>query len=270
MFPIGLCKYNLDFVDEKGISPHTHTTTSEIIQTHNSNGKIVINNHTYEFKKNGLYFIHGLTPHFIVPDNINQYNHSIAILNTTEIERLCLNLDIEKEYKAIFTEHGGTVCTLSDEDSIKVSSLFIKGQKILSDSHNMKYARLSSLFVDFLQIGLENTASKSDEVDSGLTLILAYINANLSNKLTIEDISQNCGLSKFYVCHFFKEKTGITIGNFIKGQRISLAKQLLTVENTLSVSVIAQKCGFTNSSFFSKVFTDEVGCTPTAFRAKYK
>lgn len=270
MFPIISSNYHIDYVDEQGISPHTHTTSSEIIQTHNGNGKIVINNHTYEFKPNSLYFIHGPAPHFVVPENINQYHHSIIILNTAEAEKLSINLGLKKEFDTLFTNSGGTCCTLSDETGLEVSSLFLKGRKILSDAQNMKYARLASLFVEFMQIGIENISSGSEEVDTNLTSIISYINTNLNDKCTIEDISRACGLSKFYVCRFFKDKTGITIGAFIKGQRIALAKQLLSNGSGLSISAIAQKCGFASPSFFSKVFTADVGISPTAFRAKYK
>ena len=96
--PIENCNYKIDYVNLNGSQPHTHTITSEIIQTFDSDGSILINGKLYKMQKNGLFFIHGLATHFVSPDDINKYNHSIIILNTYEIEQLCKNLNIKKDF----------------------------------------------------------------------------------------------------------------------------------------------------------------------------
>ena len=62
---------------------------------------------------------------------------------------------------------------------------------------------------------------------------------------------------------------GVTIGEFIKKRRISVAKQLLR-NSDYKITEIAQKCGFSDNGFFAKVFLKEVGITPSAFRAECK
>ena len=267
VFPIENCNYKIDYVNIGGSTPHTHTVTSEIIQTFDNDGSILIKGRLYKMQKNGLYFIHGLSTHFVLPDDINRYNHSIIALNTHETEKLCENLHIEKEYDKIFTQNGGTFCSLSPEMVIKTDTIFLEIYNTLNDSSEMKYARLASLFTELLQIGLKSMSDESNK--DKISDIISYISDNALNKITIDDICKHSNLSKYHLCRIFKENIGVTIGEFIKSRRLSAAKQMLANTN-MSITSIAYKCCFTDSSFFSKTFSKEFGITPTAFRAKYR
>ncbi len=269
MLLIDTCDYKIDFVDNEGSTPHTHTTTSEIIQTFDNKGKVIINGKVYKMQKNGLYFIHGLATHFVLPDDINTYNHSLVVLNTSEIEHLCFNLNLIKEYNKVFTSNGGTFCELSNEDILYADNIFLQISKICENPGNgFTYAKMSSLFVSLLELGCKNKSSESYS-DSKVSTILTYLNQNILTKLTLDDISRSIGISKFYMCRQFQDNMGITIGGYIKNRRISVAKQLL-IETDMSISEISMHCCFSNSSFFAKVFSEEIGCTPTSYRAKYK
>ena len=48
--------------------------------------------------------------------------------------------------------------------------------------------------------------------------------------------------------------------------RIELSLALL-VDQQLSITVISNLCGFSSSSYYSKVFREHMGCTPTAYQA---
>lgn len=265
--PIESCRYKINFVVHDGASPHTQTFTSEIIQTFEDEGNILINGQMYKMQKNGLYFIHGLATHFVSPEDITRYNHSIMHLNIPEIEKLCRNLDMMAEYRKVFTEKGGTFCALSNEDVIKCDSIFLEVHNILSDGDGMKYARLSSVFVKLMKLCLEqgSTEGRQDKFSS----ILSYISDNALEKISIDDICEKTHISKYHLCRVFKENTGVSIGTFIKNRRLSSAKQYL-VKTKMSITEIAYKCCFTDSGFFSKTFSKEFGMSPTEFRKKYK
>lgn len=269
MMPIEECYYKVDLIDSEGSSPHTHTVTSEIIQTFENDGKILINGELHPMKKNGLYFIHGLSTHFVLPGDINKYNHSIIVLSTPDIERLCMFHNMTDAYKKVFLQKGGTFCELSPDDAIDVDRLFLSAYRIANDEHAyMKYARLAALFINLLEVGYTKSASDT-VIDSKISDILSYINSNIFTKISLDSIADSINISKFHMCRTFQETMNTTIGNYIKNRRLAIAKQML-VESNDSINVIAQKCCFSSSSFFSKIFTQEIGCTPTEYRAKYK
>jgi len=268
-YPIHECRYKINYVNEKGTIPHTHTVTSEIIQTFENTGNILINGELYRMQKNGLYFIYGLTTHLAVPDDLTRYNHSIILLNTPETEKMCADLFMTNEYKKIFTERGGTFCPLTPENIIKVDSIFLNIYNLMSSNDDtLKFAQLASNLVKLFNIGIKSCSANTN-TNSKIADIISYISDNALTKITIDDICKKTHISKYHLCRTFKENVGITIGEFIKSKRLSIAKQLLS-ETNLSITRIAHRCCFTDASFFSKTFSKEFGMTPTAFRAKYR
>ena len=256
--------YKINSVNSFGASPHSHDVTSEIIQCFENNGKILINGELYNMKKNALYFIHGLDTHFVAPEDLNRYNHSIITLNTPELKKLFYNLDMKDEFKKIFTSKGGTYCELTNEAVIETDRLFLEIDTIINDNHEIKYARLASALVGLVDIGLKY-AEKAEKTNDKLTDIISFISDNALNKLTIDEICEKTYISKHHLCRIFKENMGVTIGEFIKNRRISVAKQLLR-NSEYKIIEIAEKCGFSDSGFFAKVFLREVGITPSDFR----
>lgn len=260
--------YKVSSVNSDGSSPHSHDVISEIIQCFENDGKILINGELYNMKKNGLYFIHGLDTHFVAPEDLNRYNHSIICLNTPELKKLFYTLGMKEEFKRLFTSKGGTFCELTNEAVIETDKLFLNIENILNDNRGIKYARLTSAIVGLVDIGLK-FAEKTEKTNDKLTDIISFISDNALNKITIDEICEKTYISKYHLCRIFKEKMGVTIGEFIKRRRISVAKQMLRNTN-YKISEISEKCGFTDSGFFAKVFLKEVGITPSAFRTEEK
>lgn len=268
MLPVKNSCYKINHVNANGSSPHSHNTTSEIIQCFEQSGSILINGILYQMKKNGLYFIHGMDTHFVAPDDLNRYSHSILHVDTPEMHKLFKNLHIENEFNKIFTEHGGLFCELSDSDVIKIDSLFLKIDNILKDNKPLKYARLSCALVELAEIGIESVQQTPTPNDK-LNDIFSLINDNIYNKLSLDEICSKTHISKYHLCRIFKENMGVTITEYIKRKRISLACQLLR-DTDWKITEIAEKCGFSDSSFFTKVFAREHSVTPTQYRTKYR
>ena len=54
--------------------------------------------------------------------------------------------------------------------------------------------------------------------------ILAYINQNIGQNITVEQLAAGFFLSESYICRIFKQATGTTINKYITARRISIAK----------------------------------------------
>ncbi len=93
--------------------------------------------------------------------------------------------------------------------------------------------------------------------------ILAYINQNLSQTITMEQLAARFYLSESYICRIFKEATGTTINKYITARRISIAKALLN--EGVSVSEAFERSGFNDYSNFFKAFTKAVGVSPKKY-----
>ncbi len=93
--------------------------------------------------------------------------------------------------------------------------------------------------------------------------ILTFINLNIENPLSIEDLSSHFFLSSSYLCRIFKAATGTTINKYITAKRITVAKSLLS--SGCSVTETCERCGFNDYSNFLKAFTKAVGLSPKKY-----
>lgn len=112
----------------------------------------------------------------------------------------------------------------------------------------------------------ESTAQEDRALQSVIGAI-DYIRENLSRRLSVEEIADNAGFSKFYFLRLFKKVTGCTLVQYINLMRCEQAKELLKT-GKYTVKQTAVECGFDNLSYFTNVFKKYTGTLPNAVRSK--
>ena len=85
--------------------------------------------------------------------------------------------------------------------------------------------------------------------------------------LSIESIAETRGLSASYTGRIYKQATGRTILERILEVRMEKARQMLR-ESDAPVALVSERCGFSSDSYFYKIFKQENGVTPAAYRKK--
>ena len=88
-----------------------------------------------------------------------------------------------------------------------------------------------------------------------------YRDTSLSNK----DLAAECHMSEVYFRKLFKKHFGCSPKQYIIGIRMQKAKQLLS-EGGLSVAAISEKCGFSNTYHFCRLFKQHAGVSPSVYR----
>ena len=94
---------------------------------------------------------------------------------------------------------------------------------------------------------------------------LEYMNANLSENVSLEAVSDELGISQFHFCRLFKQSTGMSPHAYLIQQRVERSKQLLK-QKELTINEIAVHCGFANPSHFAKHFRKHTSISPKQFR----
>ena len=94
---------------------------------------------------------------------------------------------------------------------------------------------------------------------------IEYIENNLTNDITVEDIAKKLYLSPFYFQKGFSIVCGYGVGEYIRNRRLSVAaSELLQTDH--KIIDIALKYGYDSPDSFTKAFTRFHGSTPTAVR----
>jgi AraC-like DNA-binding protein len=163
---------------------------------------------------------------------------------------------------------SGNIQKLTPRQSSEMLKLFEKmGQACGSEAPD---ARLRK-FMAFLEILLftNKVFSERGKIEESSTLtgpvaaIMEYIEDNLAGDLSLETISEKCGISQYYMCRVFKKETGSTLHNYILYKRVAEAKRLF--DEGWKPARVCGMCGFGAMSRFSAAFKKVVGLSPSAF-----
>ena len=92
---------------------------------------------------------------------------------------------------------------------------------------------------------------------------IEYIEENIKFDLTPDMIARKCGYSTFHFCRIFNIHKGITLMEYVKKRRLSLAA--IDLFSGKRIIDIAMDYGFDTHNGFSKAFKKEYGFTPTQY-----
>jgi AraC family transcriptional regulator len=101
-----------------------------------------------------------------------------------------------------------------------------------------------------------------------LRRVLDFIDANVGADIELGDLASVAGSSRFHFSRAFRDATGFPPYRYLIHRRIDAAKTLL-LQDTLSISQIAQRCGFNSQNQFAAMFKQVFGTSPSRFRREH-
>ena len=236
--------------------PHTHNHT-ELFFIVSGRGQFLIQNQVFPVGVNNLVII---TPNVA---------HTEDSLNAQPLEYIVLG--IEGIELATTENSNGQFCILDHLESVEFSSCL---RNILREMElkNTGYEDICQAYMEILIIRLMRTTSLS--VQSGpqtvsgnrqCAFVRRYIDLHFKEPLTLEQLSGEAHMNKYYLSHAFKREYGVSPINYMISRRIEESKYLLA-ETDLSLSHIAQLLGFSSLSYFSQVFRRTQDISPMEYR----
>ncbi|MCR8632670.1 AraC family transcriptional regulator [Paenibacillus radicis (ex Xue et al. 2023)] len=96
-----------------------------------------------------------------------------------------------------------------------------------------------------------------------------YIASHFEEEMSLQKIAHMVHLNKTYLCEQFKKETGISFTDYLTRLRISRAKELILLGD-YKISDLAERVGYPNSSYFTRVFKKIMGMTPLDFKQSAK
>ncbi len=156
--------------------------------------------------------------------------------------------------------------SLDEKQRKKAVELLFQIRELCIDRGNQNLTAYS-FFLEFIDI-INNSFSQDDPILAGrtqqfpdiLSKILRYIDENLTDICTANEIAAKFHISAPYLSSIFKKYTNIGIKKYIQLRKISYAKSLL--DTGRNVTEACYESGFNGCSYFIKMFKEQTGLTP--------
>jgi AraC-like DNA-binding protein len=122
-------------------------------------------------------------------------------------------------------------------------------------------------FDELLHIRGNELAQETEPMaeDAQLKRVLTFIDLNTANDLSVESVCRHLNYSRSHFSHFFKNKTGMSLPEYINLRRVERAKELL-LSTDMNNSEIAMSVGCSEPMYFHRAFKKITSMTPQHFR----
>ena len=98
--------------------------------------------------------------------------------------------------------------------------------------------------------------------------VLEHIHEDPARPFTLEDLTARSGVKKTLFLQSFRRMTGTTPKQYILGLRLEYARDLL-LETDVPVAQVAERCGFSDSFYFSRCFKNHFSTSPRQYRKEH-
>ena len=184
------------------------------------------------------------------------------ILPLTDIEKTYLATIIREAKNSFSSSLNDTYLTELKRNKVEE---FGSEQLILLAIENL----LISLYRNFSKLTKKPCSYKHGISYDIVYEILEYMQENISNKLTIKDITDTLKISKTGISTLFKENMGDSIISYFNKMKIDTAKVMIR-EKKYNMSQIANYLGYDSIHIFSRSFKRITGMTPTEYKKSVK
>ena len=254
------------YQEEKTMDMHIHDCY-EVYYSISGGKQFLIDNKFYSVAPGDLFIINQFESHRL--SNVDHESHERIILNIHPNYVKALSSEIT-DLDGCFSRHPWAFqhkISLNKESQKRF--LYHLDKLISAEGYGCDIIQRAAVLELLVMLNRLSTCNAVDNIDPNYKLnhqveeILAYINQNLSQQITMQTLAEHFYVSQSYLCRIFKKATGTTVGKYITARRITIARALLS--EGCSVTEAYERSGFTDYSSFFKTFTRIVGISPKKY-----
>ncbi len=161
--------------------------------------------------------------------------------------------------QCLICHYGDDKQLLSCHEKMFEADTLPRNKDLIMNSILYEYLFLLTLRFPNSQLSLNE--KKSDYVEEALR----YIESRYCDPIAIQDLADHLNINRSYLHRLFKSFTGISIQNYLLDYRLRQACILLK-NTSLSIRVIAHSVSYADPLYFSKLFHQKKGMSPSEYR----
>ena len=127
------------------------------------------------------------------------------------------------------------------------------------------YARLGQHFMEQGYVYRPEDPNMDTEIIESARL---YIDQHYMDDIGLDDVAAFSGFSKYYFSRVFKQKLGVSLSDYLRTKRLSVAEDML-IHTQKPMHEVADASGFGSIATFNRVFKEVKHITPTKYREIY-
>lgn len=249
---------------------HCHNSF-ELIYVLRGEGKYIVESVEYPLVPNTILLLRPYEYHYVCPQKDKPYEryviHFSHELLLDAVENLSILQSLGNNGTGVYfpCESIGSLIQSQFEmldldfvaDGEKSTAFPTRAETLLRTAVNQILLFLSYLKPD----------SPNENEKEWIGSVMRYLNENLSEDISLEDTAKRFFVSKYHLCHVFKEHTGISLFSYLTTKRIALAEQLL--EDGVPASEVADRVGFRDYSVFYRAYRKQTGKSPSKAKIKH-
>lgn len=146
-------------------------------------------------------------------------------------------------------------------DILKYSTLMVTDE-LRRKGHLLETLALLTENNDDYLTGFNNRTVKNSKY---VNMTIEYLRTHFNEKIHVDQIAKNIGITRSYLTHIFKDQIGISPQEFLINIRLTTASALLKKSDE-PIYEVAISCGYDDSLAFSKAFKKKFGVSPKDYR----
>lgn len=281
----------MDFV----YSPHVDFFIDKIDRTHGYTMKTFHIHHKYE-----IYYESSGSRRYIIDDTSyvvhtgdviligNNQIHKTEAIGDTSSSRIVVNFsedylkDIQSLYPDIdFTsflnqKENHLITGLSSHDQHMIGFTMNRFYELHEENTEESLTQCKLLLASFL-LYLKSLAKNQKQNEPGVCNVTnpmirdaqSFISEHYQEPLTLNSIASALFISPYHLSRLFKRSLGVGIVEYLKTVRVKAA-QLLLEQTEDNINTVSEKCGFSSSAHFRRVFKEVTGLTPQKYRVYFR
>jgi AraC-like DNA-binding protein len=268
--PIKFGKCALSLFPGKTGTCHWHNEI-EIILVHEGRMDYYVEGNTYRLESGSGIIVNTDRLHYAMPVKEADCSFELLLFHPS---LLSSNRIIQNKYVEPLLQDSQSDAIVFDDSHewcVEVRQL-VKDIFIVCNQKKTGYEmRLQSMLSNFWLSLYENTVAINGSRTNlsvsvaSMKSMIEYIHGHYTEKISLNDIAEAGIMSRTKCCILFRENMNQTPMEFLISYRIHKSIELL-IDNSLSVSEVAQECGFNGASYFAETFLKIIGFSPRDYR----
>lgn len=181
----------------------------------------------------------------------------------------------EDKYKKLSRFYGEDSGNIIKEDKRNILSIFISLMDELYNQTEFSSVLIKNYLENIIVLTYRNFVEMEinrltpevsiNSVGSAVYSVIKYIDKHFDDIDKISDIAKDLGYSYNYLSRLFKERTGMTLQNYIRNKKIEKSLELLDSER-FSITEVAMKLKYDTVQSFSKAFKRTLNISPSDYK----